>query len=236
MVWLRMVYLLESDIYCMPYSHSLLEALLNGGMPSNEATTKVHKRKASCNCPTLFMDQDPYKSMDPHGILPRILKKLADVIAKPLVMIFPHSWESRDVQDGWKLANIVASFKKSKKQDPRNYRHGSILGPVLFNIFINYMDVGLEGILSKFADDTKLGGAVDSLKGREALQRDLNEVEAWARPNHMKFNKGAPCLSGIEEPRTGHSTPDEASLELSKTISLSLLAVLFLKEVVPIHG
>lgn len=37
--------------------------------------------------------------------------------------------------------------------------HGSILGPLLFDIFINDLATGLEGMLSKFASNTKLGGA-----------------------------------------------------------------------------
>lgn len=37
---------------------------------------------------------------------------------------------------------------------------GAILGPVLLKLLINSLNAGLEGILSKLADDTKLGGAV----------------------------------------------------------------------------
>lgn len=42
---------------------------------------------------------------------------------------------------------------------------GSILGPTLFTIFINNLDDATESTLTRFVDDIKQGGEVDTLEG-----------------------------------------------------------------------
>ena len=53
---------------------------------------------------------------------------------------------------------------------------GSVLGPVLFKIFINKLDSRIKCTVSKFAANTKPSGAVNKTEGREAIQKDSGQT------------------------------------------------------------
>ena len=67
-----------------------------------------------------------HRSMGSDGMHLHVLRKLAEVIAKPLSIIFDRSWRTGEVSEDWRIANITPVFKKCKKEDPRNYRPVSL--------------------------------------------------------------------------------------------------------------
>ncbi|GAB0208473.1 mitochondrial enolase superfamily member 1 [Grus japonensis] len=89
-----------------------------------------------------------HKSMGPDGMHPHVLRELADVVARPLSIIFERSWRTGEVPEDWRKANVTLVFKKGRKnEDPGNYRPvslTSIPGKVMEQLILEVISKHVE--------------------------------------------------------------------------------------------
>ena len=72
---------------------------------------------------------------------------------------------------------------------------GSVLGPILFLVYINDLEEGVIGKILKFADDTKLFTKTKEIGDKQNLQDDVDKLVKWSEKWQMLFNFGkCKCL------------------------------------------
>ena len=85
--------------------------------------------------------------------------------------------------------NVVVNGTKSRESNVTSgVPQGTVLGPLLFLIYIADIGENIKGKLQVYVDDTKLKKPINDESDIESLQEDLEQPYSWAKENNMEFN------------------------------------------------
>ena len=110
------------------------------------------------------------RKIEAHGIKGDLLKWLHDFLDN----------RSQHVV----INNISSNSRKVSSGIPQ----GSVLGPILFLLYINDISQDIESHIKLFADDTKIFRAISSISDNTALQADIDRLLLWSKKWQLPFN------------------------------------------------
>jgi hypothetical protein len=133
-------------------------------------------------CIGLFLDLKKAFDVCSHDIL---LKKLA----KFGVNGVERDWFESYLSDRGQRVEIDGSLSDPVILSDLSVIQGSILGPVLFNIYINDLPLATSMKTSMFADDTQcISGGMDLPALTASVNIELKKIATWFRSNRMAVN------------------------------------------------
>ena len=113
----------------------------------------------------------------------RLIKKLESHEIRGNVKEWIKSWLANRKQRVW-----VDGEQSEWVEVTSGVPQGSVLGPILFLIYINDIDNGIISKLNKFADDSKLCKSIKGKADVSVLENDLALLDKWSNLWQMKFN------------------------------------------------
>ena len=85
---------------------------------------------------------------------------------------------------------IVGQEKSSWTKVKSDIPQGSVLGPLLFIVFINDIpSVAINSLIKIFAEDTKFFKAISTIQDAEELQADIDRLAHWAKTWQLPYNE-----------------------------------------------
>ena len=156
--------------------HSCLSQLLS------HTTFILDQMNQGNDVDTIYVDYSKAFDKVDHGILLKKLK-LYGIEGKY------HAWLSNFLQERKQFVCVKDSV--SYLTDVvSGVPQGSVLGPLLFVLYINDMANSIKSSeLQTFVDDTKIAHPIQSIADKELLQKDLNHMKSWSEDNNMQLNQ-----------------------------------------------
>jgi ribonucleases P/MRP protein subunit RPP40 len=128
----------------------------------------------------------------------RLIKKLEAYDLSPQILTWLASWLDHRYQ-----RVVIDGISSDWALVTSGVPQGSVLGPLLFSIYINDLDDGIIGKILKFADDTKIIGKVSTPLEIKSLQCDLDKLMKWSKDWLMPFN-----IQKCHTMHVGHNNPN----------------------------
>jgi len=141
------------------------------------ATSAVDEGK---NVDMIYLDFSKAFDKVPHC---RLARKLEAHGIRGICLSWINSWLENRRQTVY-VDGEYSDWEKVTSGVPQ----GSVLGPVLFLIYINDIDENLRSKFGKFADDSKLLKSISSQEDVDTVRNDLKVLEDWAEKWQMQFN------------------------------------------------
>ena len=94
----------------------------------------------------------------------------------------------RDYLSEREMRTLIKNESSSWLRVTSGVPQGSVLGPVMFGIYVNDLVEGIDSHINLFADDAKIMRRVEGVDDCEKLQRDLDKIGEWSRTWQMEFN------------------------------------------------
>ena len=118
-----------------------------------------------------------------HALL---VRKLECYSVHPVVLKWIGSFLSERKQ-----TVVVNGIRSSEEPVLSGVPQGSVLGPILFIVFINDLGsvVTHESTVRFFADDTRISRHIACVSDHDALQDDVLSIIGWAKRNNMQLHE-----------------------------------------------
>ena len=116
-----------------------------------------------------------------HGILLQKMKKLG---VKGRLGKWIHNFLRNRKQ-----MVVVRGSKSGTSTVVSGVPQGSVVGPILFLIYISDIADNVETNMNIYVDDSKTKKHIETENYVEKLQENLNQLYNWGRENNMKFNE-----------------------------------------------
>ena len=189
-------------IPCKLFEHIIVSQVWSHLNKNDIITSKQHGFRAGMSCETQLIEAlEDWSSVMDEGssqidVIVLDFSKAFDMVPHQRLLQKMYSYGITGKTNKWinsflssRTHEVVVNGNSSETQAVTSgVPQGTVLGPLLFLLYINDIEKNLDSTIRLFADDSAIYRKIDSIEDSLILQKDLFKLQDWADKWQMNFN------------------------------------------------